>query len=275
MADRTGSDPEELTFAPNLVSVDMYDMDFPDLSHLRQLRADLWQWPKSRAAVMVGAGFSLNAEPLPGVRRQFPKWQDLSRAMIDELHPSEPAEARAKLSNADPLRIASQYEAAFDKRKLDLFIRAQIPDSDYVPGKLHRMLMRLPWADVFTTNYDTLLEKTEIDKRMYQPVTEASELTTAFAPRIVKLHGSFASQNPFIISEDDYRTYPRKFAPFVNSVRQSLLENSLALLGFSGDDPNFLEWTGWIRDELGRNHAPIYLVGPLPLGTAKRSLLER
>jgi hypothetical protein len=49
----------------------------------------------------------------------------------------------------------------------------------------------------------------------------------------------------------------------------------LALLGFSGDDPNFLEWTGWIRDELGRNHAPIYLVGPLPLGTAKRSLLER
>jgi len=133
VADRTGSDPEELTFAPNLVSVDMYDMDFPDLSHLRQLRADLWQWPKSRAAVMVGAGFSLNAEPLPGVRRQFPKWQDLSRAMIDELHPSEPAEARAKLSNADPLRIASQYEAAFDKRKLDLFIRAQIPDSDYAP----------------------------------------------------------------------------------------------------------------------------------------------
>ena len=133
--------------------------------------------------------------------------------------------------------------------------------------------MQLPWSDVFTTNYDTLLERTEIVGRTYQPVTKASELTTAFAPRIIKLHGSFPSQTPFIITEEDYRTYPRRFAPFVNSVQQSLLENTFILVGFSGDDPNFLEWTGWIRDELGGNHSPIYLVGSLFLRDAERSLL--
>jgi len=33
---------------------------------------DLWRWPKARAAVMVGAGLSLNSEPLPGVHSSFP-----------------------------------------------------------------------------------------------------------------------------------------------------------------------------------------------------------
>ena len=60
---------------------------------------------------------------------------------------------------------------------------------------------------------------------------------------------------------------------FVNTVRQSLIENAFVLIGFSGDDPNFLEWTGWIRDELGGHHSPIYLVGPLSLGNVQRSLL--
>jgi hypothetical protein len=200
--------------------------------------------------------------------------------MFDELHPALPDERTAQMearqvrfTRANPLRVASEYEAAFTRRKLDLLIRKQIPDSEHQPGSLHHLLLRLPWADVFTTNYDTLLERTAVPGRTYQPVTCASELTTAFAPRIVKLHGSLSSQTSFIISEEDYRTYPQLFAPFVNSVQQSLLENSFVLIGFSGDDPNFLEWTGWIRDELGERHAPIYLVGLLSLDDAERSLL--
>ena len=255
-------------------------MNFPDLPHFRQLQKDLWQWPKSRAAVMVGAGLSLSSEPLPGATARFSTWRQLVRAMFEEMHPrqlDEPPEQTKvredKFNGANPLRVASEYEATFDRRKLHELIRTLNPDSDHKPGKLHRLLLRLPWADVFTTNYDTLLERTEIFERKYHPVTKVTELTTAFAPRIVKLHGSFPSQTPFIVTEDDYRTYPRDFAPFVNTVQQSLLENAFVLIGFSGDDPNFLEWTGWIRDELGTNHAPIYMVGALSLGNADRSLL--
>lgn len=46
-------------------------MDFPDLPHLLQLQKDLWQWPSSRAAVMVEAGFSRNSVPLHGVEYSF------------------------------------------------------------------------------------------------------------------------------------------------------------------------------------------------------------
>lgn len=257
-------------------------MNFPDLGHLRQLQADLWKWPKSRAVAMVGAGLSLNADALPAVTSRFPTWQQLARVMFDQLYPAEPNQTAEQTQRRDtrfagvnPLRLASEYEAAFGRGRLESLIQEQVPDSDYQPGLLHTLLLELPWGDIFTTNYDTLLERTEVRGRNYQPVIKVEDLTIASAPRIVKLHGSLPSQTPFIISEEDFRTYPRKFAPFVNSVQQALLENSLVLLGFSGEDPNFLEWTGWIRDELGESHPPIYLVGPLSVGPAQRSLLAR
>ncbi len=257
-------------------------MTFSDQPHLHQLQEDLWQWPSSRAAIMVGAGLSLNTEPLPGVKSRFPTWRQLVWAMFDELYPKKPSETAAEkqarldhFSGINALRLASEYEAAFGGRKLELLIKTQNPDSEHLPSSLHRLLLQLPWKDVFTTNYDTLLERTQVSGRAYQPVTTANDLTTTFSPRIVKLHGSFPSQTPFIITEEDYRTYPDRFAPFVNTVQQALIENSLVLVGFSGDDPNFLQWIGWIRDQLGDHHAPIYLVGPLSLSNAQRTLLER
>lgn len=252
-------------------------MNFPDLPHLQQLQKDLWQWPSSRAAVMIGAGFSLNSVPSPGVITRFPTWSELAQAMFDEIYPrpqDETEEQRTERFNqSNTLRLASEYEAMFDRQRLESFIRARIPDTDHQPGDLHKLLLQLPWKDVFTTNYDTLLERTEVDGRVYQPVTRANELTTAFSPRIIKLHGSFPSQTPFILTEEDYRTYPKESVLFVNTVRQSLIENTFVLIGFSGDDPNFLQWTGWIRDELGKHHAPIYLVGPLSLSNVQRLLL--
>lgn len=254
-------------------------MNFPDRRHLLKLQKDLWQWPSSRAAVMVGAGFSRNSVPSPGVNTSFPTWSKLAQDMFDEIYPrlqDETEEQRKERFNrSNALRLASEYEAAFDPQRLESFIRASIPDTDHQPGELHRLLLQLPWKDVFTTNYDTLLERTEVHERVYQPVIKANELTTAFSPRIIKLHGSFPSETPFIITEEHYRTYPKDFAPFVNTVQQSLLENTLVLIGFSGDDPNFLQWTGWIRDELGGRHASIYLVVPLSLNNVQRSLLAQ
>ena len=253
-------------------------MNFPDRNHLLQLRKELWQRPRSRASVMVGAGFSLNARPSPGVDMPFPTWRPLTRAMFEEVYPPPDrgiADWEDRFNRSNPLRIASEYEAAFKRQKLESFIRSHVPDSSHHPGPIHELLLQLPWRDVFTTNYDTLLERTEVTERPYQPVTTVEDLTSAVSPRIVKLHGSLPSQTPFIITEEDYRTYPRCYAPFVNTVRQSLIENSFVLIGFSGDDPNFLEWIGWIRDELEDHHAPIYLTGVLSLDHVQRSLLAR
>ena len=254
--------------------------DFPDLNQFLQISNHLWQWPNPRAAVMVGAGLSLNAKPSPSAHKSFPTWNQLSRAMFDEIYPAnsgrtEDPDRLELFAGKTALRIASEYEATFGTQGLNTFLRKNVPDSTHEPGEIHRLLLQLPWKDAFTTNYDTLLERTEFTEKAYHVVTKAGDLSFAKSPRIIKLHGSFDSSTRFIITEEDYRTYPKRYAPFVNTVRQSLLENALILIGFSGDDPNFLEWIGWIRDELGNHHAPIYLISSVPLDSVGRSFLAQ
>ena len=123
-------------------------------------------------------------------------------------------------------------------------------------------MLNLPWSDVFTTNYDTLLERTcyADEVRNYNEVVNQEGLTHSQKPRIIKLHGSLPS-GPFVITEEDYKGYPEKFGLLVNTVQQALVENTLCLIGFSGDDPNFEQWTRWLRDNLGQQNVPnIYLI---------------
>ena len=58
------------------------------------------------------------------------------------------------------LRLANEIEAAFGRPALDSILSQSIPDLNYSPSELHKKLLNLPWEDVFTTNYDTLLERT-------------------------------------------------------------------------------------------------------------------
>ena len=173
-----------------------------DLQHILQLQKDLWRWPKSRSAVMIGAGFSLNSQALPGVTSRFPTWNQLVSKMFDELYPiqagitdSEKQYRKERFQSENYLRLASKYEAAFGYARLDKLIREMNPDSDHLPGTLHKKLLELPWNDVFTTNYDTLLERTEVSERIYQTVSNAAELPGTLSPRIFKLHGSFSSMD--------------------------------------------------------------------------------
>lgn len=225
--------------------------------YLEVIADQLWS---NNASVMVGAGFSRNARPVGSSSAPFPSWQELGDIFFNKLHGRSPGQEIRYLSL---LKLAEQVQAAFGRPALDKLLLDKIPDLTYEPSPLHSELLKLPWQDIFTTNFDTLLERARasVTLKYYDVVSKKEDLLYANKPRIVKLHGSFPSP-PFVITEEDYRRYPIDHAPFVNTVRQSLLENTLCLIGFSGDDPNFLQWIGWIRDHIGKETAPkIYLVG--------------
>ncbi|MDD4394143.1 MAG: SIR2 family protein [Desulfobacterales bacterium] len=234
---------------------------------VNEIAKGLWA---GRAAVMVGAGFSKNAG------NDFPDWNQLGDLFYQEAHGVNPDPTSQKYLNV--LRLADEVQAAGDHSSLEKLIRSKIPDMDTEPSDLHVELLELPWVDVFTTNYDTLLERAsaKVVGRRYETVVNKEDIPYAIKPRIVKLHGSFPSERPFVVTEEDYRRYPYDYAPFVNTVQQSLLENTFCLIGFSGDDPNFLQWIGWIRDNLGRdNTQKIYLIGIFNFSDAKLQLLEQ
>lgn len=223
-------------------------------------------------SIMVGAGFSKNAQSkgIDGV--EPPNWSELAKRMYDELYP-EPIKEKdkekwriqriIKTSGKNVTKLAEEYIANFDRNKINNLIEQSIEDEKFVPGELHKKLLKLRWSDVFTTNYDTLLEQT-VDliyrENSYEIIYSQNDLPGSIKPRIVKLHGSIPQVKPYIICDEDYRTYPSKYPALVNTVQQAMLETRLCLIGFSGDDPNFQNWLGWLRDNMGEYSPKIYLI---------------
>ena len=253
-------------------------MTFPDQSHINRIRDALHQRSGNGASVMVGSGFSRNAERIILSANPMPTWQDLVDHFHDTLYPKDSANHRldAPRPAVDNVRVAQEYEAAFGSSALHNTLRRLVPDDDYTPGSEHQRLLQLPWRDIYTTNWDTLLERSrdQVPERHYSVVSSVEGIPMASRPRIVKLHGSLPAQFPLIVTEEHYRTYPTKFAPFVNTVQQAMMETAFVLIGFSGDDPNFLNWSGWVRDNLGQSAPKIYLAGWLKLSTHRRRMLE-
>lgn len=239
--------------------------------YLNVIAERLWS---DHAAVMIGAGFSKNAKKTNPSQKDFPNWNDLGDIFYRKIHNKEPGSNERYLN---VLKLADQVEAVFDRQTLDRLLCSSIPDKDYEPSELHVDLLELPWTDVFTTNYDTLLERASANIRFqkFEIVYKERDLPHCKKPRIIKLHGSFP-HGPFVITGEDFRKYPKDHPLFVNTVRQAFLENTVCLIGFSGDDPNFLEWIGWIQDALGKGDSPkTFLIEIFPSLPEQKKLLEK
>lgn len=255
-----------------VIRMELYEKLDPEIfEYIKEIASKL---KHNRAAVMVGAGFSKNAKKITQTNKVFLDWNSLGDIFFEKVNGHKPALDNQYLN---VLKLAEEVEAAYGRTVLNQLIKDSLPDDEYEPSELHEKLLNLGWKDVFTTNYDTLLERTleKITDRHYSLILNKEDLIYSSNPRIIKLHGSFPSTLPFIITEEDYRQYPKKSAVFVNTVQQTLIENVLCLVGFSGDDPNFLQWIGWIRDNIGKDIASkIYLVGLFNFSTAQLNLLN-
>lgn len=242
--------------------------DLPDYPALKKLATALWQTDGTfhGAAVLVGAGFSRAAAKSGDDRLRLPLWFNLAKALGEDL----------KSSTLDPLRVAEEYHSYFGAQAMHDVLKLSVNDPAWTPGPMHESLLALPWSEVLTTNWDTLLERAApaVDGRVYSMVRKQEDLASSRSPRIVKLHGTIGLDSRLVFTQEDYRRYPATHAAFVNFARQVFIENELCLVGFSGDDPNFLEWAGWVRDHLAGSVRRIFLVGALSLTAAKRKYLE-
>ncbi|MCY3591740.1 MAG: SIR2 family protein [Acidobacteria bacterium] len=255
------------------------DEGFPDQHLVNHVRDALWRRPGA-ASVMVGSGFSRNARKAHPDAAEIPLWPDLEAELEASLPGSherlgDGAEGQQEPGSGDALDLAQKYESAFGRARLHEFLVRSIRDESFRPGELHRRLLALPWQDVFTTNWDTLLERClPLPERAYGVVTSADHLPIVAPPRIVKLHGSLPGTFPLVVTKRDYEGYPDRFAPFVNTAQQAMMETVFLLLGFSGKDPNFVKWTDWVYENLQENMPRIYVANWLGLDDDARASLE-
>lgn len=145
-----------------------------------------------------------------------------------------------------------------------------MPDIPFNASNLdvHKELLLCKWKHIYTTNYDNLLElANDIHGMDYRKVTVDYKLTELSEHRgIVKVHGSLVGDSlsrdyefdndksrRYIISAEDYATYAEKHQAFSYQMKTGLLTGVFCLIGFSGNDPNFLGWLEWMKDVLDRD----------------------
>ena len=114
---------------------------FPDQSHVNCVREALWTRSTGGASLMVGAGFSRNAQKSRPDAPEIPVWKDLATSMYEALYPSDneqtPSTASAQWAQPGAiLSLAQEYEAAFDEQKLYELVRDQIRDDYFTPGSV-------------------------------------------------------------------------------------------------------------------------------------------
>ena len=224
------------------------EFDQETKSHLQEIAEKLWN---EQASLMVGAGFSKNAS------EDFPDGKELIEKLYEKLSPDQPLPESAAFP-----KIAQEYEDKFGKADLEKIITESIPDR-IEPSSLHKKILELPWQNIFTTNYDTLLERASEESSEYRHSIIRVEKKFPFSksPRIIKLHGCLSSNSTLIITKKDYEEYINNpDHPFTIAMKYCLMTNILCLVGFSVEDPNFLNWRGWVLNNLKKYALNIYLI---------------
>jgi hypothetical protein len=243
----------------------------------------------SNASVIVGSGFSKNANI------KYLSWNEMLYEPVSKMYKDEYRDEinkKLKIKNnlsEKKILIKNYYNTIINKKgylkivdeyidyqkhreSIDLLIEkifCPLENSKENNLDIHKLLFKCPWNNIFTSNYDTLLEQTNNELiKDYIVIDNSSDLSIRNNRRIIKLHGTLrsndkiqnkvyefdnCSKHQYIISSKDYNDYPKTHEAFMQLMRISLLQEYFILIGFSGDDPNFLSWLEWVKDILEKN----------------------
>lgn len=263
-------------------------------NNLDNLKLIVKYFDKGQLSAFIGAGFSKNAS------QDFPDWDELLSKMVCELYEEEIESSANKekiikrIIKRQGTTLIPEEFVKYKGRREDLttYIQDTISpiDSNIEISDLavHRQLLELPWVDVCTTNYDTVLEQAnELIGAEWTMVESSDGLSKNPKKRIIKLHGNIgnksasysfdgSNKHQYIITKSDYDNYPKEHYGFTTFMQSKILQESLCMIGFSGNDPNFKSWIYWVRDLLNYNNSevlqnPIFLLDVSDSGKVDRS----
>jgi hypothetical protein len=181
------------------------------------------------ASLFVGAGLSQAAG--------YPGWVGLLEPLRNEANLPE-------LKHDSPL--LAQYfvdSKPGGQEVLESYILEQMLSVKAAPAGGHRFLAQLPVADIWTTNYDTLLEQAMPGIRVVAAEKDIVERRRPTKRRLTKMHGSLKLDKPEwlaspVITRSSYESYEHDYPRIWALLRSTYLTRTFLFLGFSFLDPN-------------------------------------
>lgn len=254
-----------------------------ELEHVDALR-ELIGEDSASVMIFLGAGLSYGVgralgragiEALPPIAddRRFPTWPLLIERMRPELMSIGDSDVERRAyerftERNDPLDVAQLYRIAVGDDRYFEFLDEQFEtrheDADLLTPS-HQALVGLPVREVFTTNYDSLIELAfeRFGRKLVVSPDPASFLGNKVRSpdhHLVKLHGTWDDHPSIVLTRDDYARSRMARAEMFNSFAQEARFTTFLFIGFSLSDPNF----NLIRDEaravMGEGMPVSYLV---------------
>lgn len=184
---------------------------------------------EGEAAAFVGAGLSRAAG--------FVDWKELLRDFAQDLN--------LDLEIEQDLTLVAQYhlnrEPAQSRERLHAKLVAEFSaEAELSPA--HLGLAKLPLDLVWTSNYDTLVERAFTQAGRKVRVKKSAGTLVEQGPRgettVFKLHGDLSDPETIVLTRDDYRNYAKRYPGFRDRLRSDLAERTFVFLGFSFEDPH-------------------------------------
>ncbi|MEO6177577.1 MAG: SIR2 family protein [Flavobacterium circumlabens] len=178
------------------------------------------------ASIFVGAGISRAAG--------YVDWKGLLSEIAESL--SLDINKEYDLLSIAQYHVNANGRARINKKILDEFTEENEETEN------HRILARLPFRTIWTTNYDNLIEDT--CSRYNKIVDDKHSVKQLFQNKpksdliLYKMHGDIDFPGDAILTKEDYEGYFSTHEAFITTLSGELISKTFLFIGFSFTDPN-------------------------------------
>ena len=201
---------------------------------------------------IIGAGFSLNAKLDD---HTMPTWNELTEKLADKL----------QIVENDPLLVSQKFQDEFDRPTLIQTIEDLLYKDRVKPDHVHNQFIKIPYFDIIcTTNYDNLLEDAcKNEEKPVKVIVEKQQISMYGSSqdlKILKIHGDLDHTHELVITKNDYSDYSEKKKEFEIYLSVLLMTKTPLFIGFSLQDPNFLQIKKRVDSLMGETGRKGYVI---------------
>ena len=196
-----------------------------------------------RCILFAGAGLSAWAK--------LPTWPALLRELIEATRnedPSSPSyEELLKLLEKDRmLDVADHCREKLGKRLYHQILETHLRGETEPIPEPHRIIARLPFSAIVTTNFDRLLERAYAEENGTIPKAPTHADHDSLGPLlfsdsffVLKAHGDIQRPDSLVLTARDFRELIHANAGFNACFSAVLMTNAVLFVGYSLNDPDF------------------------------------